>query len=157
MTSSRPHRILESVIAVEAIALIVYLLVPVVKRMEIGARAQAIARDVQVVERAATFAQGERGEWPADGEPGERPTALEAYLPESFRFDRGAYRIDWERWPLSDGLASDARTGDLIGVSVETEDPRIAAAIVARLGGSRPHFTVGDRTTFVIANTLKAE
>ena len=58
---------------------------------------------------------------------------------------------------LSDGLASDARTGDLIGVSVETEDPRIAAAIVARLGGSRPHFTVGDRTTFVIANTLKAE
>ena len=157
MMSARPLRILDGVIAVEAVALIVYLLVPVVKRMEIGARAQAIARDVQVVERAATLAQGERGEWPADGEPGERPAALDAYLPESFRFDRGGYRIDWEHWPLSEGTAADAHTGDLIGISVETEDPRIATAIVARLGGGHPHFTVGDRTTFVIANTLSAD
>jgi hypothetical protein len=141
---------LDWVILAELLALVACALAPVVR--EVGFRRQAarLAHEIQLVGDAARTEHGKSGAWPEDGAAGRFPASLKAHLPRGFTFDRGAYRLDWDHWNLSDGPGAAWATSEFVVVSVVARDPRLTNAAGERLAGRQIRFTLGNRTTFVL-------
>lgn len=116
----------------------------------LGARASTVAGDFQIVRLAVINYRADHIDWPADGYEGLVPDGLASYLPDGFSFVRQGYRIDWENWALPDGLPGHPGAGELVGISIVTDDHALGRALVRLLGKSMPHYSLGSRYTFVI-------
>jgi len=139
----------KNVIILEALALAACLVMPAVFRSSLNTQADRVVNDLRTVRGAAMVAHARNGSWPAATPAGEVPESLRPFLPSGFDFKRGRYQIAWEHAEL--GPSQDPDDGpDFVGVSAVVPDGRLANAIIDRLKGHEPHFTVGDRTTLEI-------
>jgi hypothetical protein len=143
----------ETVIVVEILGLLALALAPAMLRASIRHRADRVAADVEVVCAAAEKERLESGWWPADEPAGHVPGALVAGLPRTVSFSRGDVTLDWDHWKLSEGTGRRARTGEMAAIGVTARDPHLLDRVVERLGARRRHFTLGDRVTFVLADS----
>lgn len=123
--------------------------VPNYHNVQLRARAAEVVGDFEAVRHAAFLHLAERYGWPEEEAPGVTPEALRPYLPDGFRFEKEDYRLDWEHWRLPDGLPGNPESGELIGVTLLTEDVELARA-VAELLGNTPRYSVSGTYTFVI-------
>lgn len=123
--------------------------VPNYHNVHLRARAAEVAGDFEAVRHAAFLHLAERYGWPEEEPVGVTPEALRPYLPDRFRFRKEQYELDWENWTLPDGLPGNPESGELIGVTLVTDDVELARAVAALLG-STPHYSVSGTYTFVI-------
>ena len=150
---ARPSRAGFSLVEVMTAMLITSVLVrvgvPNYHNIQLRARAAEVAGDFEAVRHAAFLHLAERYGWPEE-EPAGPPRALRRpYLPDGFRFEKEQYQLDWEHWRLPDGLPGNPESGELIGVTLVTEDVELARAVAALLGNT-PHYSVSGTYTFVI-------
>ena len=138
-------------IALELVALVVNFSLPLYQTTALRWKAADITRQLSLVRKAAESARQLRGAWPEDLGPGQAPPELAAYLPPGFTFEHADYRLDWDRWTLQDGSASEPRNTELAGITVMTHDPRLAAMVARTLREGELRLTLGDRTTLVIS------
>jgi hypothetical protein len=143
--------IVELVIAVGAIALLSNVGLPVVQNAAIAHRASCVVHDLEQVRAAAERFHGETRDWPPTAPPGQTPKELSSNLPPGFSFQSTHYQLAWERWAVSDGTVRGGLADELVAVSVIADDERLAARVAEVLGNRGTHFTLGNRTTFVIA------
>jgi hypothetical protein len=156
MTRGGGTLIVELVIVVGAIALLANVGLPVIQNAAIAHRASCVVHDLERVRAAAERFHGETRDWPPTAPPGQTPAELASNLPPGFSFQSAHYQLAWERWAVSDGTARGGREDELVAVSVIADDERLAARVAEVLGNRGTHFTLGNRTTFVIAEPAAA-
>jgi prepilin-type N-terminal cleavage/methylation domain-containing protein len=146
--SAAGFTLVEMLVVVAIVSILARIALPNLQEAAIRARAAAALGDVEVVRTAAANYHARTNEWPAEAAPGTVPAELVQDLPEGFSFDKGAYRLDWERWALPDGLP-DSGAHTLIGVSIATDDELLGNAVAA-LVGPNGWYSVGHSNTFLI-------
>ena len=139
----------EVVVVLAVISIVVRIALPNVQEALARARASAALGDVEVVRTAAAAFYARANGWPEDAPPGVVPEGLEEDLPAGFSFDRGTYRIDWERWSVPDGLPGGSGSTTLLGISIATDDPLLGNAVAALIG-ARGWYTIGNNATFLV-------
>lgn len=140
--------LVEVVVVVAVVSILARIALPNLQEAAIRARAAAALGDVEVVRTAAANYHARTNDWPAEAPEGVVPTELLAELPEGFAFERGVYRLDWERWELPEGLpGSSAHL--LLGVSIATDDELLGNAVAALIGRNG-WYSVGHSNTFLI-------
>jgi hypothetical protein len=87
--------------------------------------------------------------WPAEMGPGIEPPELLTYLQNRLQWEHEDYQYDWELWVDDAGNPTQPSTGVLVGFSIVTTDPELAAA-VRRLYKGIIIDTIPNHTTFVI-------
>lgn len=143
--------LVEMVVVVAVVSILARIALPNLQEAAIRARAAAALGDVEVVRTAAANYHARTNDWPAEAPAGVVPTELVTELPDGFTFDRGMYRLDWERWELPEGLpGSSAHL--LLGVSIATEDELLGNAVAALIGRNG-WYSVGHSNTFLIDGT----
>ena len=144
--------LVEMVVVVAVVSILTRIALPSVQEAMIRARAAAALGDVEVVRTAAESYHARTNDWPAEAPPGQVPPELAADLPEGFSFDRGDYRLDWDRWSLPSGLPASPAPRTLLGVSVATDDELLGNAVAALIG-RRGWYSLGHSNTFLIDGT----
>jgi prepilin-type N-terminal cleavage/methylation domain-containing protein len=140
--------LVELALVLAIVSIIVRIALPSVQEALTRARATAAVGDVEIVRVAAAAYYARSSEWPEDAPAGVVPEGLAQDLPVGFSFERGAYRLDWDRYALADSLpGSGART--LFGISIATDD-RLLGNAVAALIGPRGWYTLGNHATFLV-------
>jgi prepilin-type N-terminal cleavage/methylation domain-containing protein len=92
-------------------------------------RAANAVADLHTVRVASYMYFGDHGRWPPESSLGSVPEGLTPYLPPRFRFRGTYYNLDWENWLLPDGTARFPATNIGVGISVSTNDKKLADAI----------------------------
>jgi prepilin-type N-terminal cleavage/methylation domain-containing protein len=141
--------LVELIVVLAVVSILARIALPNLQEAMIRARATAALGDVEVVRAAAASYYARTNEWPADAAVGEVPPELVGDLPEGFSFDRGAYRLDWDRWSLPNGVPGSTVPRILLGVSVATDDELLGNA-VAGLVGTTGWYSLGHSNTFLI-------
>ena len=129
---------------------LVRIALPNVHAALLRARAAEVAGEFETVRLAVLSYQAEHLSWPEDTYVGQVPSGLAEFLPDDFDFRGARYRLDWENWVLPSGLPEHPEIGELLGISVVTEDVELGYAVVDMLGNTMPHYTLGTSYTFVI-------
>lgn len=138
--------------AAMGVAFVAGLAVPYLEDRMLGARVERVAEAVESVREAAQAYHAATGGWPGDGERGEAPAELAGYLSRASVFRGQGYTLDWEHWPLPDGLPERPDWRGVVGISVATPDPRLGRSLRERLGAVTADFELGDTYTFLIAS-----
>ena len=141
----------EALTAVVVLATIVRMAFPQIQAALLRWRAEDVVEAVETVRSAARRFASERARWPADGDAGQVPAELVAYLPRGFRFEGAGYRLDWERWSLPDGLPGEPSTHGLVGVSVVTPDVALGRAVTRLLAGRTSSWELDESHTLLFA------
>lgn len=151
-SSARPHgfTMVEVLTAMVVVGTLARIGVPSFHEVLLRARATEVIGDFETVRVAAFGYHADHLQWPADGYTGQVPSGLEKYLPENFIFEGYGYRLDWENWPLPDGLPGTTGAKGVVAISVVTDDRELGRAVADVLGGGMPHYELGNTWTFVI-------
>ncbi len=134
---------------VAVVSILARIALPNVQEALIRARAAAAMGDVEVVRTAAANYYARNNAWPGEAPPGVVPAELLDDLPDEFSFDRGEYRLDWERWTLPNGLPEDTTPRILVGVLIATPDEMLGNAVAALIDNSG-WYSLGHNSTFLI-------
>jgi prepilin-type N-terminal cleavage/methylation domain-containing protein len=138
--------LVELAMVLAIVSIVVRIALPNVQEALTRARATAAVGDVEVVRVAAAAYYARSSEWPEEAPAGVIPEGLAQDLPAGFSFDRGAYRLDWDRFTLADSLPG---AGTLLGISIATDDPLLGNAVAALIG-PRGWYTLGNNATFLV-------
>ncbi len=114
------------------------------------ATATEVTARIDTVRDAAERFIEERGRWPVESAPGVVPPDLVSLLPEGFSFVGDRYSLDWEYWPLPEGLPGDSTITNLVGVSMTTDWTEVGETAMAQLHGGSA-FRVGNTFTHVFS------
>lgn len=117
------------------------------------ARAARIVADFNVVQQAALAYYSDNEGWPPEHPSGSEPTTLAGYLGGSVRWQEGRQRYDWMLWSPQEDNPDSRMGGDLVGLRVTTDDPRVPFYIL-RIYRGPLLFGPGNTTIFVIDNSL---
>lgn len=147
MRARRGFSIPELLVVLVLLGLLVRLGFPRYTELRRQALARAVVGDVQAVRVAAYNYNTEKQNWPAEVGSGTVPPELTTLLPNGFTFQRASYTLDWEVWP---GAGSGVGA-PVIGVTVDSPDPQLTAAIRAAARIGIPYMTLGAHTTFLLA------
>lgn len=115
-------------IAVVVLATVVRLGMPHVDRWRAEARAEEARERITAIAGHARAHLGRVGAWPSDAAPGVAPEELAGALGD-VAFTGDGYRLDWESFPLPDGLPSARGVQRVGGVVVRTVDDAVLAAL----------------------------
>jgi Tfp pilus assembly major pilin PilA len=146
-----------AIIVIEVLAILANIGMPYYQNIALKMKAADIAREMQEVGVAAESSREKTGTWPDDRSTGIAPPELASFLPAGFTFARQDYQLDWEHWTLAESPSMDAAQDDFAGITVVTRDPRLAATVAAELREGEVRFTLGNRTTLVVAEPSAAE
>ena len=150
--SGKPKRQGTTVIEVVTVMLVISILtriaIPQMQGLLTRARATEIRASFGVVEEAATRLSVENNPWPQDAAAGVVPPELQDALPEGFSFDRERYQLDWENWPLPQGMPGDPSVRGLIGISVTTSDRSLGLALLDVIP-LNAKYSLGETYTFI--------
>lgn len=110
-----------------------------------AATAAALVADARAIQSGLRGYYAAHRRWPAEAGPGQVPAGLATYLsgPVAGSFDRVDYVLDYEN------IAVEGEP--LIGISVETTDPRLLARFVATFARRSPFVLLEGRLTYFIA------
>jgi len=109
--------------------------------------AELALADVEQARTAALLSYQSAGRtWPAPGKPGAVPAAMLPFLPGDVSFSRARYRLAWE-------YAADTGSGArVIGISVTSDDPKLALTMAYRAPQGMPFIISGRRFGVLIAS-----
>ncbi len=131
-------------------SIVIRIAIPQMQGILTRARATEIRATFEVVEDAAIRFTVQNNPWPEDAAAGVVPPELRASLPPGFTFERGRYQLDWENWPLPEGMPGDSTVRRLIGISVTTSDRSLGLALMEMVP-LNAKFTLGETYTFIFA------
>ena len=137
-------------VVVLILGILAQIAIPNFRHLVTRARAAEALAHIQAVRVAAYAYNTETHRWPADRNPGYIPPELRPYLGDSFSFAGEGYLLDWENWILPDGRPMHPGTKVLLGISVTTSNADLGNALVALVGESTAHYTLGSNYTFVV-------
>ena len=132
------------------VSIVTRIAIPQFQEVLTRARAAEIRATFDMVEDAANRLIVQNQPWPEDADAGIVPPELRSSLPPGFSFERGRYQLDWENWPLPQGMPGDPSVQRLIGISVTTSDRSLGLALMDMIP-QNAKFTLGDTYTFIFA------
>jgi prepilin-type N-terminal cleavage/methylation domain-containing protein len=146
MKRRRGFTLIELMVVVIVLALLAGIAVLKYLDLRNSALAAQLSQELRAVQVAAFNYYADKETWPAESGAGAVPTGLGPLLPGqlSTSFDRGQYVLDYENFGSG---APDI----VIGVSVETSDPKLFAKFVQYLGTKSPFFLSGSKLTYLIS------
>lgn len=115
-------------IAVVILGTVVRLSIPHVDRWRAEARAEEARERVATIVGHARAHLDRAGPWPSDAAPGEAPEELAEAL-GNVDFVGDGYQLDWDSFPLPDGLPSARGVQRVGGVVIRSDDPAVLAAL----------------------------
>jgi prepilin-type N-terminal cleavage/methylation domain-containing protein len=140
--------LVELAMVLALVSIVARIALPNVQESLTRARATAAVGDVEVVRVAVAEYHERSNEWPEEAPAGVVPEGLAQDLPAGFSFDRGTYRLDWDRYTLADSVPGSG-AGTLLGISITTDDPLLGNAVAALIG-PRGWYTLGNNATFLV-------
>lgn len=153
---ARGFTVLELAMALSIAAILARISVPILDQFMRQARAAKAAADYSTIRTAAFASFESNGRWPEERGPGVTPPELVPYLPRDFSFDRRDYVLDWEHWLIEDGGEGQGVTGEVVALSVVTDDVDLGRAVSRVLGTSVTEWSAGDHYTLMIQSTLQS-
>jgi prepilin-type N-terminal cleavage/methylation domain-containing protein len=150
MRARRGFSIIELLVVMTVMGILARFGMPRYADMRRKAEARSIVGDVLAIRVAAYTYSVEHSSWPADTKAGNAPPELVSYLPAGFLFDHGSYSLDWESWNAPVGSLKNATVTAVIGVAVDSEDPKLVAELRVTASGM-PFMVSGSRTTFLLS------
>ena len=138
------------VIALELLAIIANLALPLAQDTSLRQRAAAIARDMELVRVASIRGRADQTDWSPSPTADAPPPEVTAALPTGFTFTHSDYQLVWERWSISDPASLGLRQQQVAAVTLVATDPRLAALVARAIPAGQIRYTNGDRTSLVI-------
>ncbi len=141
--------LLELLITCAVIGIIANIAIPGLYAALYRAKAAKIIEDYNMVRTMVHQYNADHSSYPADTGPGTEPPELASYLQGRLSWSHADYQYDWELWVDDAGNPTEPATGVLVGFSIVTNDPGLAAA-VHRIYKGILLDTIPNHTTFVI-------
>jgi prepilin-type N-terminal cleavage/methylation domain-containing protein len=135
--SERGFTIMELAIVLVVIGIIAAVAVPHYVSLLNDTKAMQLVANVYAVRAAAYLYYGDNARWPAETPMGMVPPELTDKLPPGFTFVQLPFQLDWENWSSRTFPAGDPRNGVVAGISIDTRDTKMLAAVVGLLGKTR--------------------
>ena len=151
MRARRGYSFIELLVVLIFIGLIVRIAVPRFSDMKRRAIAGKVIGDIHTIRVATYTYYTEKAQWPAEVGPGTVPNELVPHLPGNFPFTHADYTYDYEDWSLSGGVPGNPQQSDIIAVSVQTQDPRLAAQLLKMAGKGFVPFASANKVTFFLS------
>ena len=105
--------------------------------------------DYNLVRTMASQYNADHSAYPPETGPGVEPPELTPYLQGRLVWTHEDYQYDWELWVDGAGNPTNPSTGVIVGFSIVTSDPALAAAVHRIFKGTLLD-TIPNHTTFVI-------
>lgn len=102
------------------------------------ALAARIGTDMETVRLAALNYYSETSAWPPEAAAGQVPPELQRLLPDGWRFNPGAYELDWDN------------LGGVVGVTVRSEREGLIAKLRQRFVRGNPFVDLGGEVMYII-------
>jgi len=141
--------LLELLIVCAVIGIIANIMIPALYSALYRAKAARIMEDYNLVRTMASQHYVDHSFFPAETGPGIEPPELSSYLQGRLVWTHPDYQYDWELWVDGSGNPTQPATGVIVGFSVVTSDPALAAAVHKIYKGTVID-TIPNHTTFVI-------
>jgi prepilin-type N-terminal cleavage/methylation domain-containing protein len=141
--------LLELLITCAVIGIIVNIAIPGLYAALYRAKAAKIIEDYNMVRTMVHQYNADHSSYPPEQGPGTEPPELASYLQGRLTWSHVDYQYDWELWVDGSGNPTEPATGVLVGFSIVTDDPALAAA-VHRIYKGILLDTIPNHTTFVI-------
>jgi prepilin-type N-terminal cleavage/methylation domain-containing protein len=141
--------LLEIMIVCAVIGIIANVAIPGLYQALYRGKAAKIIEDYNTVRAMVHVHYADHSFYPAELGPGTEPPELQPYLDGRLEWNHEDYQYDWELWVDDAGNPTQPSTGVLVGFSIVTTDPELAAA-VRRLYKGIIIDTIPNHTTFVI-------
>ncbi len=141
--------LLELLIVCGVIGIIANIAIPALYAALYRAKAAKIIEDYNMISTMVHQHYADHSFYPLDEGPGVEPPELTPYLQGRLVWTHEDYVYDWELWEDGSGNPTEPSTGVLVGFSIVTNDPDLAAAVHRIYKGTLLD-TIPNHTTFVI-------
>jgi prepilin-type N-terminal cleavage/methylation domain-containing protein len=143
------YSLIELLIVCAVIGIIANIAIPELYAALYRAKATRIIEDYNTVRLAVHQYYADTNYYPPDNGPGIEPPELASYLQGRLLWTHEDYQYDWELWVDSSGNPTQPASGVIVGFSIATTDPALAAAVHKMYKGIVID-TIPNHTTFVI-------
>ena len=143
------YTLIELLIVVAIIGIIANLAIPGLYQSLYRAKASKIIEDYNAVRTMVHQHYADHSFFPPELGPGTEPPELTPYLGGRIAWVHEDYSYDWELWVDDAGNPTEPSTGVLVGFSIVTNDPDLAAWLKKIYKGVIID-TIPNHTTFVI-------
>jgi prepilin-type N-terminal cleavage/methylation domain-containing protein len=148
-TKEAGFTLIEILIVFAVIGIVANIAIPGLYAALYRAKAARIMEDYNTLRTMATQHNVDHSFWPPETGPGVEPPELAPYIKGRLVWTHPDYQYDWELWVDSSGNPTEPATGVLVGFSIVTNDPALAAAVKKIFKGTVID-TIPNHTTFVI-------
>jgi prepilin-type N-terminal cleavage/methylation domain-containing protein len=128
--NKRGFTLLELVVVLSVIGILAAVATPHYMRARRMAVAARIVCDFNTIVKVSMASYAEHEEFPPSANWGEIPTRFASLLPRNFAFRYRGVTYRWRRWSLPSGLPERPDQDVLVGLEVQTKDPRLLASVV---------------------------
>lgn len=143
------YSIIELLIVCAIIGIIGNIAIPGLYQALYRAKASRIIEDFNTVTTMVHQHYADHSFYPLDQGPGVEPPELTPYLQNRIVWVHEDYSYDWELWEDGSGNPTQPSTGVMVGFSIVTTDPELAA-MLHRIYKGVILDTIPNHTTFVI-------
>ena len=143
------YSLIELLIVCAVIGIIANIAIPGLHAALYRAKAARIIEDYNTIRVAVHQHYADNNFYPPERGPGIEPPELTSYLQGRLRWTHEDYQYDWELWIDNSGNPTQPSTGVIVGFSIATTDPALAAALHKMYKGIILD-TIPNHTTFVI-------
>jgi prepilin-type N-terminal cleavage/methylation domain-containing protein len=148
-TRQAGYTLLELLIVCAVIGIIANIAIPGLYQAIYRAKASKIIEDYNTLRTMVHQHYADHSTYPADQGPGIEPPELTTYLQNRLLWVHEDYQYDWELWVDGAGNPTQPSTGVMVGFSIVTTDPELAAMLKKIYKGVILD-TIPNHTTFVI-------
>ena len=143
------YSLIELLIVCSVIGIIANIAIPELYSALYRAKAARIIEDYNTVRTVVHQYYADSSLYPPDQGPGIEPPELTSYLQGRLLWTHEDYQYDWELWVDGSGNPTQPASGVIVGFSISTADPALAAALHKMYKGIIID-TIPNHTTFVI-------
>jgi prepilin-type N-terminal cleavage/methylation domain-containing protein len=143
------YSLIELMIVCAVIGIVANIAIPELYASLYRAKAARIIEDYNTLRLAVHQHYADNNFYPPDEGPGIEPPELAPYLQGRLIWTHEDYQYDWELWVDSSGNPTQPASGVIVGFSISTTDPALAAALHKMYKGIILD-TIPNHTTFVI-------
>jgi prepilin-type N-terminal cleavage/methylation domain-containing protein len=148
-TGEAGYSLIELLIVCSVIGIIANIAIPELHAALYRAKAARIIEDYNTLRLAVHQHYADNNYYPPEQGPGVEPPELASYLQGRLLWTHEDYQYDWELWIDSSGNPTQPASGVIVGFSISTPDPALAAALHKMYKGIILD-TIPNHTTFVI-------
>jgi prepilin-type N-terminal cleavage/methylation domain-containing protein len=143
------YSLIELMIVCAVIGIIANIAIPELYSALYRAKAARIIEDYNTIRTVVHQFYADANYYPPETGPGVEPPELTSYLQGRLLWTHDDYQYDWELWVDGGGNPTQPASGVIVGFSISTTDPALAAAVHKMYKGIILD-TIPNHTTFVI-------